>query len=81
MKIHYKNWLLTSYIGSLLYIGSAYHYLNVLRYNFLLAIILVLIIMFTLGLLLHFQNQKILFVTALVITLFYIAINMILLFN
>lgn len=81
MKINYTNWLLTTYIGSLLYIGSAYHYLNIQQDNFLLAIILVFIALLILGLILHLQNRKILLITALVVTIFYIVINITLAFN
>ena len=81
MMINYKNWLLTTYISSLLYIGSAFHYLSLLSDNFFLATISVIVAMLVLSLVLHFQNRKVLLITALVVTIFYIVINVTLLFN
>jgi len=80
-KINYRNWLLTSYICSLLYIGTAYHYIKLQQYNFLLAIIIAIILITIVSLIIHFQNRKILLILALAVTLFYILINLFLVFN
>lgn len=79
-KINYKNWLLTSYICTLLYIGSAYHYIKLQQYNFLLAIITAIVLITIVTLIIHFQNKKILLITSLITTMFYILINLFLLF-
>lgn len=80
-KINYKNWLLTSYICALLYIGTAYHYLNLQQYNFLLSVITAIILITIVSLIIHLQNKKILLILALVVTLFYILINLFFVFN
>lgn len=75
MHIQPLKWLLTSYILSLLYIGSAYHYMNLLKQNFLLTTAVAVLAITAISLIIHTQNKKILSITALVATIFYIVIN------